>query len=289
MKGAKWPLSALWAINTCMKLYEIIQEHEFPKAKERDVKNVPDLYDYDDEDAYWDDEDEPPEKSNPAKDKDIERLGTGAFATAYKHKKNPYDVVKGSKASKEPDGFVSFYDALAKDEEAQSNPYFPRFRDMSKYRGDDDRKSYIARMEPLEPYKNLSKRERKMLVNKIFNEHGSDVINHYWEEEQRKLPQFYGKGNTFPGEKFAWAIRAALENQEWGDELRWTIEDEKFEQAIEFLQEAAEKSGFELDMHFNNLMVRRTSLGPQLVFNDPFGMSSSADDEDEIDGHPDWE
>jgi hypothetical protein len=45
-------------------------------------------------------------------------------------------------------------------------------------------------------------------------------------------------------------------------------------------------------MHYNNLMVRRTSVGPQLVFNDPFGASTNKDfddEEGEIEGHPDWE
>lgn len=275
-----------------MKLYELISEHEFPKAKTHYTKNVPDLYDYESDDAYFDDDDEQPVGGNPHVDNpDIETLGTGAFATAYRHKDNPYDVTKGSKASKEPDGFRAFYDALSKNENAQSNPYFPRFRAMSKYHGLDDRESYIARMEPLEAYKNLSEEERVMLVNKIFDEHGSDVINHYWEEEHRDR-NLQGRGQHFEGEKFAWAVQSALENDTWGDELRWTIQDKKFSQAIEFLQEAAEKYEYDLDMHFNNLMVRRTSVGVQLVFNDPFGASSAhndEDDEDGIEGHPDWE
>jgi len=274
-----------------MRLYEILTEHEFPQAKTRYAKNAPDIYDYEGEDAYPDDDDEWPAGGNPHVDNpDIETLGSGAFATAYRHKDNPYEITKGSKASKKPDGFKTFYDALSKNEDAQSNPYFPRFRAMSKYHGENDRQSYIARMEPLEPYKNLSEKEREMLVNKIFNEHGTDVINHYWEEEHRDRDHPRGRGQYFAGEKFAWAIRAALENDTWGDELRWTIEDKKFEQAIEFLQEAAEKYEFDLDMHWNNLMVRRTSLGPQLVFNDPFGASSAAEfDGEEIEGHPDWE
>lgn len=274
-----------------MKLYELISEHEFPQAKIRNTKNAPDLYDYEGDDAYFDDDDEQPEKGNPNPDNpDIETLGSGAFATAYRHKDNPYEITKGSKASLKPDGFVSFYDALAKNEDAQSNPYFPRFRAMNKYHGQNDRKSYIARMEPLEPYKNLSEEERVMLVDKIFDEHGSDVINHYWEEEHRDRQHPRGRDQYFEGEKFAWAVQSALENDTWGDELRWTIQDKKFLQAIEFLQEAAEKFEFDLDMHFNNLMVRRTSVGPQLVFNDPFGASSAAEfDEEDIEGHPDWE
>lgn len=275
-----------------MKLYELINEHEFPKAKTHyrdDDNRLPDLYDYDSDDSYWDDEDVPPQQGNVADHPDVEKLGTGAFASAYRHKDNPYDVVKGTKARNIPDGFKAFFDAISKDENAQSNPYFPRFRSMNTFQG-DEKQTYIARMEPLEKYQNLSEKEREMLVNKIFNEHGMDVINHYWEEETRDRQNPRGRDQHFAGEKFAWAIRAALENDTWGDELRWTIEDKKFLQAIEFLQETAEKTKYDLDMHFNNLMVRRTSIGPQLVFNDPFGESSEIDyDSEEIEGHPDWE
>ncbi len=275
-----------------MRLYEILTEYEFPQAKTRHTKNVPDLYDYEGDDAYFDDDDEQPIGGNPHVDNpDIETLGTGAFATAYRHKKNPYDVTKGSKASKEPDGFKSFFDALSKNEDAQSNPYFPRFRSMSSYHGQNDRQSYIARMEPLEQYVALSGKERQMLVNKLFGEHGIDIINHYFEEENRNIP-WRGKDPTkeqFQGEKLAFAVQNSLENDTWADELRWQIEDKKFLQAIEFLQDAAKKYDFDLDMHYNNLMVRRTSVGPQLVFNDPFGASTDKADEEEIEGHPDWE
>ena len=68
-----------------MKIREIIKEHEFPQAKERNVKDAPDIYNYDHEDAYWDDEDYPPEGGNKADSPDIKNLGTGAFASAYKH------------------------------------------------------------------------------------------------------------------------------------------------------------------------------------------------------------
>ncbi len=274
-----------------MKLYEIIQEHEFPKAKTH-IKNVnvPDLYDYEHEDAYQDEGDEPPEKGNPhAKNPDIETLGTGVFATAYQHKDTPHDVTKASKATSVPDGFQALFTALSKDKEAQANPYFPRFRSINKFKHKYSAKqSYVVKVETLEPYKNLSGKEREMLVNKLFDEHGEDVINHYWEEDTRDRHHPRGRPEMAAGEKLAWAIRACVEGDEgWEDELRWTIEDKKFEQAIEFLQKAAKEYDYNLDLHRENIMIRRTSVGIQLVLNDPLGFSSS--DRDEIEGHPDWE
>ncbi len=272
-----------------MKLYEIIQEHEFPKAKTH-IKNVnvPDLYDYEHEDAYHDDEDEPPEKGNPhAENPDIEKLGIGAFASAYKHKDTPQDVTKGSKASTKPDGFQAFFIALSKDKEAQANPYFPRFRNINTFKHKYSAKqSYVVKVESLEPYSNLSKDERKMLMNKIFTSHGKDVINHYLQDIHSYPKDYIDQ----PNQLLSGAIRAALENQEWGDELRWEIRDGKFKKAIEFLQKTAKEYEYKFDLHSKNIMIRRTSVGVQLVINDPMGFSSSdQDEEDEIEGHPDWE
>lgn len=249
------------------------------------MRQTPDIYDYDDDEAYWDDEqDEGPPEKEIKKHKDVEKLGMGAFATAYKSKKNPYDVVKGSRATRETDGFRAFYDMLAANEDAQSNPYFPRFRAMSKYTGDDDKQSYIARMEPLENYNTLTDAERKALLDRMFSEHGEDVIKHYWEEENRKFNKYYRNNmddvetEAHDLEIFAWAVRMAVENDMWGDELRWEIEDEQFKQAVQFLRNAAEKSEFDPDLHRHNLMIRRTSVGPQLVINDPLGGSTSGRD-----------
>jgi len=262
-----------------MRLYELLNEHEFPEIKthQRSPGKIPDLYDYDGEDSYVDDDDEPPENNPHKQNPDIEVLGTGAFASAYRHKDNPQDITKGSKATKVPDGWQALFTALSKDKEAQANPYFPRFRSINKFKGKgemygDDRESYVAKVEALEPYSNLSKEEREMLMSKIFNEHGIDVAKHYIEE-----PRAFNK----PGWFLAAAVRACLEGDTWEDELRWQIEDEKFKEAIEFLQKVADEENYEFDLHSNNLMVRRTSVGPQLVLNDPLGFSSSKDDDDE--------
>lgn len=272
----------------------MLTEHEFPKIKTHKRWKVPDLYDYEDEDAYHTDDDLQPDDNIATHDPKVTKLGTGAFATAYQHKDTPHDVTKASKASRTPDGFQALFTALSKDKEAQANPYFPRFRSINKFKGNPndkgvDRQSYIVKVETLESYKNLSKEERKMLVNKIFNEHGEDVINHYWEEETRDRANPRGREQHFAGEKLAWAIRSALENDTWGDELRWTIEDKKFEQAIEFLQKTAEEYNYKFDLHYGNMMIRRTSVGPQLVLNDPLGFSSPKNDDEEVPGHPEWE
>ncbi len=273
-----------------MRLYELLTEYEFPQIKTHKRRTPPDLYNYEDDDAYHHDDDDPTEYNPHAENPDIKNLGTGAFASAYQHKDTPHDVTKGSKASYVPDGFQALFTALSKDKEAQANPYFPRFRSINKFQGEVEaghnpeqkkRSSYVLKVEKLEPYSNLSKAERKMLMNKIFTGHGKDIINHNTDK-----PAYEPK----PGWKLAAAVRAALENEDWGDELRWAIRDEKFKEAIEFLQKSAKEYNYEFDLHSQNMMIRRTSVGVQLVINDPMGFSSGkSQDEEEIEGHPDWE
>lgn len=263
-----------------MKIREIIKEHDFPRVKTQTRRhNVPDLYNYDADDAYWDDNDDPPEKPVPSEtDSKVKHLGTGAFSSTYQHKDNPYDITKGTKATDVPDGFQALFLALSKDKEAQANPYFPRFRSINQFKHKySDKQSYMVKVEPLEPFDKLSKKEREMLTNKLFSEHGVDVLNHYID------PSHYYQGN--PGWKLAAAVEAAVSNNEWGDELRWAIEDEQFKEAVEFLRKAAKEYEYEVDLHSGNLMVRRTSVGPQLVLNDPLGFSSAKRREQEAE----WE
>ena len=264
-----------------MRLFELINEQDFPEIKTTVKKSgaVPDLYHYNADDSYWDDDDDGPDGTPRPHEKtpDIEHLGTGAFASTYRHKDTPHDVTKVSKATTKPDGWQALFTALSKNKEMHSNPYFPRFRSIRRFKHEQGpHESYIVKVESLEPYKGLSVDERKMLLRKIFDEHGYDVIRHYFEQTM------YGRGTEEPWDQFvfAWAIRNCLEGDTWQDELRWTIEDQHFKEAIEFLQKVAKDADYEMDLHMDNMMVRRTSVGPQLVLNDPLGFSSKKDEED---------
>ena len=129
----------------------------------------------------------------------------------------------------------------------------------------------------------------------VAEESGVDLINHYWEEETRDRNNPRGRSQAFAGDNFAWAIRACLEGDTCADEVRWAIQDKKFLEAIEFLQETAKNANYEFDLHRENMMIRRTSVGVQLVLNDPLGFSTDAKqkqergEDEEIEGHPDWE
>ena len=119
-----------------MRLYELF-EHTFPEIEVRKPSKRPvDIFDY--EGTARDDRNAinfggKPEPKVPNKNPKVKTLGSGTFATAYVNQDTPQDVTKGSQLAKQPDGFQAFFTALSKDEEAQSNPYFPRFRQIRTY------------------------------------------------------------------------------------------------------------------------------------------------------------
>ena len=243
-----------------MRAHEILTEHEFPEIEVRKPRKKPvDIYDYDDVDRHnrnaasfgGELEDEKPLKNPKAK-----RLGSGTFSSAYVNQDTPQDVTKGSQLAKQPDGFQALFTALSKDEDAQDNPYFPRFRQIrtysNKHEGDKQRTSYVVRVEKLEPFTNLSRAERNMLTDKIFTTKGQEE---YVDDEG-----------------LAWGIYAASIGRKslTGIEIR----DPDFLDAMIFLDEVVEKYEYGLDLHNENIMIRRTSVGPQIVLNDPLGFAT---------------
>lgn len=246
-----------------MKIKQILREY-FPEIKERKPRRkVPDIYDYNNQfvpSKY-------PRKEDNSLDKEgnkTKKLGTGAFSTAYTHKDNPHDVTKGSRPVENTDGYEAFFRALSKSKKAKSNIYFPRFRNINtftnKETGSRKRTSYMVKTERLHPLSSLSYTEANALLHKMFTKEGRDWI---------------ADGHENPGIQYlVRGIDGALD----GYIKRDQIKDEELKYAVRFLDVVRTKSDFQSDMHEGNLMVRRTSVGPQIVINDPFGFSSSGRD-----------
>lgn len=245
-----------------MRAHEILTEYEFPEIEVRKPRKKPvDIFDYDGEarkDRAAASFGREREEEVPNKNPKVKTLGSGTFASAYVNQDTPQDVTKGSQLTKEPDGFRAFFTALSKDEEAQANPYFPRFRQIrtysNKHEGDKKRTSYVVRVEKLEPFTNLSRAERNMLIDKIFTEKG--IVSNFADES--------GLGV---------AIYSASIDRKHITGIE--IKDPDFLDALWFLDEVAENYGYGLDLHDENIMVRRTSVGPQIVLNDPLGFSNN--------------
>lgn len=240
-------------INTSMRAYEILNEYEFPEIKARKPRTrIPDRA-------------KAPLQSSPSSrsDPNIERLGRGSFSTAYVHKDAPQDVTKGSRAQNEPDGYEIFFRGLAADKNVQANPYFPRFRNINTFSSKDSTEagayggpvtSYMVKIERLWPLFHLSRSEEKMLLGKMFT---------------RRAHDYFGKAMTIDSMIDNVITDMKKINDEW-------VKDPHLLEALLFIRTLAAKYSYHVDLlTSNNIMIRRTSVGPQVVINDPLGWSDA--------------
>jgi len=245
-----------------MRLYELL-EQDFPEIKYRAARSkVPDLYAYSDPDSFRSDDDVTPIDKHYAENPNVSKLGIGAFSTAYQHKHSPHDVVKGSKLTTKPDGFEAFFMALSEHPKMQANPYFPRFRNINRFKAKGKQQtSYMVRIEALEKLKALPDRESEMLFDKIFTDEGRELVKeriHRWDRQPAKW-NYLSNG---------------IEYIDHDPAIKAQVKDEHLLQAMDFLKELSIKHEYDLDLHDENIMIRRTSVGPQLVINDPLGFST---------------
>ena len=248
-----------------MKIKEIITEQDFPEIKYRAPRHkLPDIYDYEHEDSWQDEEDfQQYAQFNPDASK-VRTLGSGSFSTAYQDKRSPHDVVKGSKQAVVPDGFQIFFTALSETPEMQSNPYFPRFRNISRFISKDHKSgNYIVRMEALEPIQNITKAETKALLRKMYDKEGIEKIIEHTEDREYDT--------TLTHDYVVNAIAFAKSRYS----LRDHIIDKNLLRAIEFIEQISYDYEYQADLHSDNIMMRRTPYGVQAVINDPLGYSSN--------------
>lgn len=163
-----------------------------------------------------------------------EELGSGVSAVAFKSKK-PNTVSKISYHSSPNDGYIQYIKAIHKN---QNNPFFPRIYNAKLYQGEsDDLYALYVEMEKLIPLKN----ERMIeTAPHLFDQVGLDWDRH--RPEDWNNPQ---------------KIREVIQS----------TKNPKFAEALRILSPFMVKFGS--DLHRNNIMVRLTGAGPQLVITDP--------------------
>ena len=121
-----------------MRLQQLF-EYQFPQIKHKTVTRLPAAYHHGSRGGsltgfrkgYV---------PSPLRRKNADHLGTGEFASVYSNRDLPYDVRKVSRKSTpaseheddRPDGFYYYMMELANNPD-NSNPYFPRFRDITVY------------------------------------------------------------------------------------------------------------------------------------------------------------
>lgn len=197
-------------------------------------------------------EDDPKPKS-----KLVKVLGHGAYAGAIEVQgKN--EVMKISRGTNDPadDPWYQYISRLASDDHIASNPWFPRVYKMKVYETTDKvfKYFYIAFMEKLYPLHSLGDDELRHLIARSVQPKLTSRVRAAIPMSKYDPTK---KLETMNSE----SLRGVLV-----DKIRsWKARDPQLKSAMDFL------TGFskDTDMTEWNIMVRRTSVGPQLVLADP--------------------
>jgi hypothetical protein len=211
-------------------------------------------------------------RSNNRDNATLKYKGGGVYAHVYAHKKRPGSVLKVGKYSTrlpEEDAYLGYINLLANNDRMASNPYFPRVYDVKIYpyeseyaRTKEWTGEYVVEMEELQSIEDLSVEEVNMLGNRMFK---------YWKQRGSEIAHdmfsYLPSNMQIPAALIA-MIREAV-NQYSSTDFEYQIKDKKLTEAVMLLRELISKGYIEEDLHINNVMIRRTSVGPQLVITDP--------------------
>lgn len=188
----------------------------------------------------------------------VKVLGHGAYASAVEVKgKN--EVMKISRGTEDVnnDPWYQYISRLASDDHAASNHWFPRVYKMKVYETTDPtfKYFYIAYMEKLSQLSTLSQEELLSLVGRTVQPKLKDRV-------RAALPMSsYDPTKKLQGMDKQQLITILV------DKVRAEqAKDPQLKDALNFLRNFGSKS---LDITEWNIMVRRTSVGPQLVLADP--------------------
>jgi hypothetical protein len=195
--------------------------------------------------------------AKPHKNKLIKVLGTGVFGTAIEHGNSPGEVTKVSRPiqSLKHDGYFRYLTTILRSQRLQDNPYLPKIYKIKIYKSVDGEYFYIVKMEKLHNIKNASTKELEAINDRIWNEL-PDHSRKDWHEDKDAL-RYY--------------VTDYLERVISNPNLAANIKDDDFRQALAFVKKAQTNgsSNRNLDLHDGNVMLRRTSVGAQLVLTDP--------------------
>jgi hypothetical protein len=181
------------------------------------------------------------------------------------------------------DAYVMFITAIAENNATDGNPYLPRISKINVIRGRDERYYLEIFMERLSNISNIDDDIAIALARKMYGESPAfDVMERAISVAHDKGPTNTFKvimieplrrairGSSSPSfSKFAYdALKQDLANKlfEALNTEKISITDEELIKAVNIIRNL---KGVEDDLHFNNVMIRRTSVGPQLVIIDP--------------------
>lgn len=188
----------------------------------------------------------------------------GAYSyTTHHPSHDPHMVKKTDRTALPPEQnpFYQYARVIATAEKRNTNPYLPRVRVVDAEETEWGGVIFTYECERLHDYEDVQYELGEDVVlhigRKMFNDY--DTLSKNYIRDHR--------GDNLN----AWEVLAGiLHLMQVGHKSNW-VKDPLFKQALDILHEIDEQTGnfFQWDWKADNLMIRFTSKGPQLVLTDP--------------------
>jgi hypothetical protein len=211
-------------------------------------------------------------------------LGAGAFGDVYGYDKDPGTAEKISNLERvkslSRDAYYLYLDMLSHNERMQNNPFFPKVYSLKSWKDTHGRVMYDVKMEKLQPLNVLSSEQIITMGERYFTNFDNKFntalkrkiqLKTYTRPRSDKPLSDLQKTMNENAFKYAamQAVASCLDESIKG-EVTTHIKDSLLRQAMVLIRGILiRKEGRLNDIHDNNIMVRLSPSGPQLVITDP--------------------
>ena len=209
-------------------------------------------------------------KPSVLRNKKVKHLGSGAFASTYSHQDRREDVRKITKPQSFQDGYWKYVKALAKHSD-NGNPYFPKFREGTSYRNDEEGSNHTM----LHRSVLAVKTERLQRLEKLtVKEIESGLVRWFGEDWQKDINYIYGSTKDDYDLATEWyrpvgVLVDIIKKLHEGTNWIVRVKDQDLIRAVSFIKNLCDKQHVSDDYGTNNIMYKRSPYGIQLVFTDP--------------------
>lgn len=183
-------------------------------------------------------------------------LGKGTNAKVYDHPKDPHMVNRVTKAynnASHEKSYDTFIEAMLDDPDAKTNIHFPRVYGVRKFKSREGKVRARYETERLVPMQSVELEVLKAAIDSVY------------ELDYEKYPV---ENVSKLGVTFAMQMQTAITYDAYD-----SITSDELVRALKFVKKVRETiapnsyGGF--DLHDENIMLRLTPTGPQIVFSDP--------------------
>lgn len=192
-------------------------------------------------------------EDDPIRSPKTKPLGRGTVAKVYDHPSDAHMVNRVTKSYKSGDheqSYETFIEAILDDPHMKDNIHMPRVYGVKKFKSREGRVRARYELEKLVMMQDVQPEILKAAIDSVFN---SDL-------DESEL-----KSSRLMGWRFASEIQYAISYNEFDNVI-----SEEFLEALKFIKKVKKLArGNGYDLHDENIMLRLTPTGAQIVFTDP--------------------